>query len=91
MLQGDDGGRHVQPGACVYVCVYVLCFAASLSMHYQVVCLARCNGAHVVVSNLADRTTEEEFRQHVIETSQKKNDFLIASYSRKGLHHHTCF
>ncbi len=51
----------------------------------QVVCLARCNGATVVAANLADRTSEQEFRDHVVATSKKSTDYIIASYSRKGL------
>ena len=52
----------------------------------QVVCLARCNGAHVVAAHMADRSTEHEFRQHVLETSARKGDYIIAAYSRKGVH-----
>ena len=51
----------------------------------QVVCLARCNGARVVAANLADRTTEDEFRRHVVETCSSTNDYVLVSYSRKGV------
>ena len=50
----------------------------------QVVCLARCNGARIVAAHMADRSSEAEFRQHVVETSRTRGDYIIASYSRKG-------
>lgn len=51
----------------------------------KVVCLAQCNGAHVLHHALAENSTEETFRQHIRDSVTAHNSFIIASYSRKGL------
>ena len=57
---------------------------AFLFLWLQVICLANCNGAKVPFFKLAMNSTIAEFRQHILETCSKSNDFLVVAYSRKG-------
>eukprot|EP00002_Diphylleia_rotans_P040137 TRINITY_DN9461_c0_g1_i3.p1 TRINITY_DN9461_c0_g1~~TRINITY_DN9461_c0_g1_i3.p1 ORF type:complete len:489 (+),score=67.39 TRINITY_DN9461_c0_g1_i3:68-1534(+) len=47
-------------------------------------CLARCNGAHVREYR-GEESSEEQFRQHVIEATTKERVHLVTSFSRKAL------
>ena len=50
----------------------------------QAICLARCNHGRIVTAEYAEDGGLPAFRQQVMETTQRDDSFLVASYSRKG-------